>query len=213
MGRKAIATRDAVYKAAASIEIQTGNPTAITIDAIRELIGGGSSSTIHAHLKQWRVDHVDGFPKNQNDEDKTFSLPPTIKSFIAKLRSDIDTLEKLLELEMTSRQGGLEHLQDAISTPPSDIPKATTQPKAYERTPAPKTPAEQEKVKEPKPTNILENKDSVAQEKIDKKENSEQSEVEKPKQDTTDKKGMQNKPQRKKQEKKKDASTQGDLFS
>ena len=213
MGRKATATRDAVFKAAASIESQTGNPKAVTIDAVRKRIGGGSSSTIHAHLQRWKADRANDLHKRQNDGDQMFGLPPTIKSFIAQLRSDLDVLERLIELEMTADQSGLDNLQDIMSTPPTEIPKAAVKPKVSKKVSASKTFTVQRTEGQPKSTGILKNKDSMVQEEPDVMENSEPSKVDEPKQDISDIKDKKNTAQRRKKNKEEENPSQGDLFS
>ena len=213
MGRKATATRDAVFKAAASIEIQTGNFKAVTIDAVRKRIGGGSSSTIHAHLQHWKTDHANDLHKRQSDDGSAFNLSPTIKSFIAKLRSDLDILERLLELEITSDQSGLANLKDIMLTPPTEIPKAVVKPKVSKKVSASKARVVQKTEGQPKSTDILENKDSMVQEEPDVIEKSEQSEADKPKQDIADIKDKKNTAQRRKKNKEEENARQGDLFS
>jgi hypothetical protein len=213
MGRKATATRDAVFKAAANIEIQAGSPKAVTIEAIRKLIGGGSSSTIHHHLKKWRAGHTDDLSSPQNDENKEFTLPPTIKNFIAKMRSDIDTLERLLELEMSSSQRELDNFQAATSVPPSDTSKSVVKPKVSKKVSAPKKTAAQKIKDQPKSTHFLKTKDGVTQEEPDIIENSEQSEVNEHKPGIANIKDGKNKAQLKKKNMKEENSIQGDLFS
>lgn len=92
MGRAGITLLD-VEKAARQLQGQGKNPT---VDAIREILGTGSKSTIIQHLKNWKS-------KTQEGEG---NLPPDLLALVTGLWERLNTQadERILEIDKLSQE-------------------------------------------------------------------------------------------------------------
>lgn len=92
MGRAGVTLLD-VEKAALQLQGRGKNPT---VDAIRELLGTGSKSTITQHLKTWKSKSTEGQGK----------LPPELLALVAGLweRLNMQAEQRIIEIENSSEQ-------------------------------------------------------------------------------------------------------------
>jgi chromosome segregation ATPase len=91
MGRKAIATKEAVYTAANLLSAAGRN---ITAAAVRDSIGGGGLSTIQSHIQNWRLKQDD----TTADSGFAYTLPRTLHESFEQLEGDLNALKKVLHV-------------------------------------------------------------------------------------------------------------------
>lgn len=91
MGRKAIASEEAVFRAAEMLSAAGRN---VTSAAVRDSIGGGGLSTIQSHIQNWRQKQ-DGAVAAANLAN---TLPAPLRDSVEQLRRDLKTLENVLRV-------------------------------------------------------------------------------------------------------------------
>lgn len=103
MGRQAVATRDAVFEAADRLKIVQKDTDEITVKAVRDVIGGGSHSTVHKHLLVWKATDLAARSSLPKAPQETVALPPTLQQLFTEMRLKIDKLEALVMFELKTQ--------------------------------------------------------------------------------------------------------------
>lgn len=100
MGRKAKATRENVTAAIKHLLIKDGSEASISAHSIRNIVGGGSLSTITNILKSIQSDHPEIFTVPAKTEIGDFN---TIDDYIADLKVRLDVISNHLNPPYSSK--------------------------------------------------------------------------------------------------------------